>query len=798
MILCPHCSAELSTVKTFCSCCGCHGSHIIWKWEESGEGKTSLTMTAENAGFASTSVRVKFLNASGILPGKLDPRTLNPSSTVRFVIERKPGESLSGDLIGESQDAPRPEKKWWERKNWRQEKFRLDGLGELSQERWVIGAETLLFPPGVAFQFLSVWNAASRDRDLTLEAPSRFRLSQMGADMDRKSRTIGRGNRVEFRLEPLKGETSPPSFLWSVLPELDPVSVIRLKAKPISAGVAAVVAIDFGTRNTSVRIRWRQEVVEGKPAGTVDVLGDERRFPTLMAVHQRFDEPYFGTEAEGKLRNEEGFDAIEGLKTAMRNGDEPYLSRNPLWTVEWLVERYFHFLFDKLDQYLETLSLRREDLEIDFVVTRPVLDKATGDHLGSSYEMLIELAALRCDIPEKRLYFMLEPEAAANCLAHTHRAQLLKIQGETIAVVDAGGGTTDILLAKVKGEGGNISLDVLASYSLRPEEDPASVMRCALAHFALSQKATNAARVENEMGGDTLDRALAHRLTYQASDVLETRGRPVPLLLSPEITNALDYLQEMRNVKENFVQKSEQYLCFPRDYSPEPDEAAPFPEAKELEGVYVSHPLYDDFILKEVLRAPFDALKTQMTQEARLRNEPLEVKHLFCVGGTNLDRAVRHHFRTLFPGLREELPLSEQERVCAVAEGAVLRGETLFLSSPLTLSLRYRPSAMEEAQTKILLQEGASVLSDEVRRLSYNIRFDLTDYRELEAELIAEGGGLDFPVIVGKAYAVAHSVENEARSLTVDISVKEGIVIKLSQPNGTPLDLIKFRLFEKK
>src|SRR5205807_1988682 len=121
------------------------------------------------------------------------------------------------------------------------------------------GSPTILFPPGVKRQFVRVWNDAEQERLFETEAPSGYHLlTSFGVAVDQRSPAVGAGNTLELVVEPAG---APPDDgadrEWRPGEYGQTVSLERLKRARPEPGPHVVVAIDFGTRNTSVRVRWR-------------------------------------------------------------------------------------------------------------------------------------------------------------------------------------------------------------------------------------------------------------------------------------------------------------------------------------------------------------------------------------------------------------------------------------------------------------------------------------------------------------------------------------------------------------
>ena len=567
-----------------------------------------------------------------------------------------------------------------------------------------------------------------------------------------------------------------------------------------ASGPDVVIAIDFGTRNTGIRVRWRH-AVPSKPAGTVDFVGDTEgnaRFPTAMVLHRREKTFFWGSKAAERIENNllQAPDevAVTNLKTYMRENVEAFVEFRKDWTNEELAGRYFKKLFESIDQYFRALNLDRRDLNARYILTRPVLDANEGDAKGSLYELALQIAlTTRCDVEAHQIHFIREPAAAAMGIARQRREELLELQGKAVAVVDAGGGTTDVALATVRVTDGQLSLDVSASFSLRLDSEWAKTLaHKAIDYFQADDRA--------EFGGNVLDYALAYQLLHDAPALLETDGRPIPPHLRPAISDAQgnitaqarsEFLTDCRTMKERFAHYQTQYLNRSAA-AREPDEVYPFATRAEYEGIYMDHALLEESLLNPILSPCVENLQETMFHAAQKNKGilPAQVRKVFYVGGTNIDYYVRSHFASAFLGAGREADREPQiqERLNMVVEGAVWSDEKMFVTCPLTLRLYFQDQEREIAK------EG-DPLSAHQRVMDKMINTEIARNATADIRLEASGGGLPAPVVVAAGFYRNEGNEEDFKPIQLHyrVSYDKGVVAALTV-GGRNIDQLDFAL----
>jgi molecular chaperone DnaK (HSP70) len=668
-------------------------------------------VVARNIGLATVRVVVDDRDARGLRVAGSAELRVPPGQAQMVELEHLEGAEIGGRLLLRSEDAPRRE--WWERRAWREAEVPLASRVQVREERWIAGASALVFPPGVERQQVRVWNDADVERELRPDIPSGYRLATGAEVVGGRSVRFPAERSAELALETealLPGNV--PDAEWQLLPDAAGLPLIRLTTAAGETDADVVVAIDFGTRNTSLRVRWRRTLVSTKPAGTVDAVGDRDdspRFPTQMVLHLQDLSFRWGSDAaEYALARRMTADeiAVDNLKTYLREGHQRFVHLHSEWTNEELLARYFQRIFQRLDEYFRSAdpgcSLQRSGLRVRYVVTRPVLDANEGDEVGRKYERALLDALARCGVSEDEVVLVQEPVAAAVGIGRRRAGELLSLaDGAPIAVVDSGGGTSHVAVGKVRLEDGRVSLDLSGSYALRLADDNPALE----AILALEKHGFEGRR---EVGGNVLDSTLLFGLATEADQLLESDGPPIPRNIwlrageRPAPAGSVAAQSRVRDIrtiarrmKERFARASTQYLNRPPGASREDGEVLPFPHREDLQGIALVHALYDEHVLAPTLDSVVGELsaRIQATQGAE-GIRPGDVRRVFYVGGTNVDPFVRLRFGRAFPLAPSEIEAASQsderiaERLHAVVDGAVWFGEQLYAPAPLRLTLR--------------------------------------------------------------------------------------------------------------
>ncbi len=748
----------------------------------------AASLIARNPGGAPVRVTLELSGCEGLtLEGNAARRVL-PGQDQHFRLRHVVGQEMCGTILARSEDAPRPN--WWDRRGWRESALRPALALRVRDEHWVTGSPTVVFPPGVRRQWVHFFNDAERPRPFESAAPEGFLL------------TGGRGEVApndSLRLLLTADTGAGEAGSWKAGPEENRIPWTRMQHRVEAPGPDAVIAIDFGTRNTGIRIRWRRGLVSGKPAGTVDVIGDRAgnaRFPTQMVLHLQDKSFRWGSEAAEhvsaqRLTADEV--AVDNLKTDLREGVERYAAVRPDWTNAALLCRYFRQIFGRVDEYLRCIGdgapLGRDTLRLRYTLCRPVLDANDGDEVGRRYEETLLAAMEQLGVRRGDVSMVHEPIAAAIGIARRRETELAALQpGTPVAVVDSGGGTTHVALARVDLEGGQLSLQPAGSYALHlGPENPAIEALEAFKRHGIEDR--------REVGGNVLDAALAFSLGVEAPKLLESHGRPIPLNLwrgsdrggsaAPPRARVREILGIARRLKERFAVASSQYLNRSPGEPSQPGEILPFPHREDLQGVYLVHALYEEHLLEPILSPVVAELGTRTVRERPAGGLGLEeIRHVFFVGGTAIDPFVRRHFLRAFPSTGPEKDPEAQtaarfdERLNAVVEGAVWCDERLFPSAPFDLELRIQD------EVHPVLRAGQPLLPISATPPRFFTQ-TLLPGQELDARLRAPVLGAEVDVDLCRGFYRNGSGDPEEVTLRLHCSREEGVTASLQSIGGT-------------
>lgn len=801
-LICTSCENPLEGDDRFCTQCGQTTAQIQWSSSldsRPGPGAVVLPpngafyLVARNSGSDSIRVRVDTTRLRGLrLIGDAEVRA-DRQQAVAFALRHLPDENISGFVTVWSDDGPRPhpsahepQSPWWAVHAARQQRLHAEELVRIAVDRWIIGSAALLFPPGVRRQYVRIWNDADQGRSFVSDVPAGYRITNVTLPIDRKAPDVFAHGQVELIAEaPLDRLSKGADPEWFAGPDAEPIPLRRLGSVAGNVGEDVVIAIDFGTRNTGVRARWRHSLVEGKPKGVVDVIGDRdgnARFPTEMALHRNGRSFRWGSDVPRGMLGQDEI-RIRNLKTLLRVDAEPYLQENPRWTNAYLLERYFEQLFGRIDDYFKTAdaSLSRDNLNIRYVMTRPVLDANEGDTQGRRYELALTTALEQCGVAATQITFVHEPVAAAYGIAKRRAQELLAMgEGAAVAVIDAGGGTTDIAIGYVSLREGRVALDIRGTYALHL--DTANPALRAVERFGTSDR--------HEFGGDVLDYALTDRLLTDATALLETEGRPVPQRLEVS-TTPLDPAEQQRReselvlscrtMKEAFAHVSTQHLTRSATQAVREHEHFIFANRPEYEGIYLEQSLVGDQLIAPILQAPLESLREEMEADGFEAQgiRASKVKHIFYVGGTNIEFYLRQQFQEAFPNsprLQAEGQEGVEERIAerlnAVVEGAVWCDEALFGASPLTLTL-----ALNQTE-KWRLPQGDPLPPESAARVD-RFLVQLEPFQELDATLSAAGSGLPEALSVARGFYRNTSESMQEGALQIRVSREKGVTATL-------------------
>jgi len=618
-------------------------------------------LLAHNRGTAAVNVSVDLTRARGLKLLGVDQRKAAPGAYVIYEIEHRADQLIGGSIVVRSHDAVRDRERWWEKSGWNEQAFYVAEYIRLlsHRERWIIGSPTVLFPPGVRKQYVRIWNDADKQRIFSSDVPAGYSVMHFGLPLGRGRQPVPVAANgfaeLTFRLD--SGRGGEP--MWNAGPDEVCVPVLRMSSPQPTMGPDVVVAIDFGTQNTGVRVRWRRRLVESKPAGTIDIVGDvdnTPRFPTLMLIDEHGSVVAWGQRAAMLCKQNlvpPNQVVVDNLKTYLRNNKSLVTSSIPGTSNKELLAKYFQRIFQRLDDYFQKADparpLSREHLKVRYILSRPVLDDGREEKQVRAYEQLLREALKQCRVPEEAIAFIPEPQAALTGIEKRRKDELLNLPaGSRVAVVDSGGGTTDVVIAEVQTLHGEVSLRILGSYSaaLVPDETL----------LKIQERYKNfLSGFDAQVGGNILDAGLAFQLETAADRVLESVDalHLVPNNLLKEVDKNepdREFLYTCRQMKEHFVFNESIFL----NKAPGEEaagEIVPFPTKARLAGIRLRHDLYDEQVAAPILKPVVERLRAEIMASGV---DPDSVCRVYYVGGTNTDAFVRRHFSRAFPSAIHE------------------------------------------------------------------------------------------------------------------------------------------------
>jgi len=384
---------------------------------------------------------------------------------------------------------------WWECNVQRSETLELT-VRRLRGARITSFTRVVLLPELNSWQSFTVRNVGDMTAESELEVPADYSIA-VGRDLPKG---FEGGRSAKVTLEPgdwqrvWVRQDSLSAGQRAVVRGLD--AEVELKLLHTRRGgfkPKLIVGIDFGTVNTSVLIR---EPSSGKE---VWVLGRER-VPSLLYVPFNPDEkPVIGVDAERFFGRDTGM-VIDGIKTLVRREGDEYRG----FSVERLLRMYLSALKEAIEESFRA-NRWQDQGDVMYVFTLPVLD--AGERYQRQRDRMRK-AAVGAGFPDddEVLWFVPEPVAAALfCLRHSD-----DVFGgnppEEFAVLDAGGGTTDVCVGRVSvDESGKWRFEPEKALSLRPNPSESAEFY----HNLIYHKA---AVREDQLGGRLLDYDIAYSL----------------------------------------------------------------------------------------------------------------------------------------------------------------------------------------------------------------------------------------------------------------------------------------------
>lgn len=498
---CPVCKQEIDKDYQYCVKCGRRAARIVVSIAETtsdgvvhlAPGQNRIRLELRNEGPA----RVDYdLHSNGylIVVGS-GSGALSGFRTAGVELEVRPDapSEFSAQIKIRSNDGDR--RHWWEPSVERTQQLQLT-IRKLSGPKITSWASVVLLPELGNWQAFTVYNDGDLPGEAQLEVPSGCSIA-VGRVLPKDAE----GSRsASVKLDPAEWER-----VWvrqqdqsvgdsAYVRGLDrPIETRLLHAKRGGFKPKLVVGIDFGTVNTSVLIR------EPSLNKEVWVFGKERVASLLYVPFNPSEKPAIGEDAERFFGRNTGV-IVDGIKTLVRREASDYQG----FRVDDLLRMYLSALKDAIEEAFA--RNRWEDQgDVLYVFTLPVLD--AGERYRKQQERMRK-AAVGAGFPDddEVLWFLEEPVAAALfCLRHSD-----DVFGgnppEEFAVLDAGGGTTDVCV-------GRVSVDQRGRWRFEPEEafslHPHTSEAAEFYHELIYHRATLR---EDQLGGRLLDYEIAYSL----------------------------------------------------------------------------------------------------------------------------------------------------------------------------------------------------------------------------------------------------------------------------------------------
>ena len=606
-----------------------------------------------------------------------------------------------------------------------------------------------------------------------------------------------------------------------------------------------VIGVDFGTSGTSIYQRDGRDdrlpavaLLDNKARAGID---PPRRFPTVIYVSfQNGNESgfYIGYEARQKQQQKEGDRPglwVREIKSLLRTDKEPFVAEfGPNYRVDLLLRRFLQKL---TAQIIEPQLEGGTAASVAWNFSLPVLDSHKGG-AGELFEMQknrLETAIRSAGLVKigDTLEFFTEPFCAAVYLLLGHGnyrypAGQSPRDGDWACIFDSGGGTTDVVLGRLRMEQGQMRFEevsTLGGYREDGASDASGVTtfggelltRKTAIYLSVWQREQasedrsyglvlhEVARLSRQgaLGGrdaktvgDDLRTVAAQaanneELFAQLAILLGTRVKPNPWIEFSQIWD--DVERYKRQLASLALPGATANLQFP---SRESDDKT-FP-------VTIVRREFDEVVVNKQLAAMGEAMRREVFGDAPNVAAPAEVRWVFGVGGNCRVRRVQdwlHEFFGQSDSVQELTKLNggvadESDRMLAVAGGAVWANKA---SRDNTLPYDVR---VERAGATVFEARAHTPLGDvAARELICALYEDQSaEFRViLSGQIGADNGPIDFAGEVGRfavrsshAAASAPEYEIEARNVTVRIALEVRTLRAWSNESGALQEVFAF------
>lgn len=495
----------------FCPICGRRSARLSLPREwipappEPGSHTAELLLQKEGPGFLPfhISLPMEGTGLEGVRAGRILDAAPHP---IRLKLAEDAPKTLIGNLRVATPTGDRREA-WWEEEVWehRDIPFRITTRAPAQLE---LPVQRLLFPESQPRQRLYIWNRGDLSALVTLQAPVGFTVAGDSGETTVALVIVPSGGFAEVVVS--RGPHATGGILRAQWEGGEhSVALEALQNRTGGFRPDHIVGIDFGSANTSVRLRDLKSgevIAVGPPNYSGEI---PLRFPSALWVARRSGEkPLLGQDAVNRyLTDPDAGFLVRGIKTLMRLQENPYQRFGAEWTTHRLLVLYLRSLKGLIEERAATHGIEDHG-NILYVFCLPVLDA------GPDYEAQQERmrrAAIEAGFPaddDDVTWFIEEPVAAALAVVRDVQEREGLAPDTHFCVVDAGGSTTDVTL-------GQVYLDCQNRYRFRPE-------RTFALHFQLPEGARQAqyqrlwrlqgiehGATEREVGGQMIDRLLA-------------------------------------------------------------------------------------------------------------------------------------------------------------------------------------------------------------------------------------------------------------------------------------------------
>lgn len=522
-----------------------------------------------------------------------------------------------------------------------------------------------------------------------IEPPAGFRL---GRPLDRDQ--IGPGESIEVIVEHRTGardDTLGIVFEGGV----SDVPIVCFPPPPPRAVVRYVVAVDFGTSNTTIGIRdTRTEEFEF--LGDPHWPGKSSRFPTAVLLRDADPSNWeYGQRAIDEY-DPNRHQIVYELKSYLRTNREPFAKRWAACTIDAIVAWYLRRLrLDIIEPELARRSAGSRS-DIHFVFCLPVLDH------GPQYErqrQRYEAAIRASGIPDLGEYsFQFEPVCAALYFLQGRKSGAPHHsfdEGDRVLVFDSGGGTTDIAL-----------------FTAHELDDRAIEMKNV--RQVGSHREGGESGASHQFGGTTLTQLIGF---YQYTrDTPQGGGARLLAFANDHDGRDLTTFDEsLRLTESGFIdivppeaedggESLRWHRRFPRTYRLVEDKKralALLPNFDDVEMLYKDRQgeVYLerselDLIVDVEMKKVLDPMLTDLASEGEQALD--RIRHVFAVGGNSNIARIRERLLKKFSD-RQLAELTPDQRIMAVPVGA------LFAYDPMSDRQPYSVAIVEETTGKTIV-----------------------------------------------------------------------------------------------